>query len=147
MRSVVVTVPVSPHHLQSCRPRGKKYIPNLRHYFDCQLTLAFYPRIFFPASSMASPNSHMSIPKVIPDQKRLTTSENFFFFYKFRARKSLIQIMTSEANASTTSTTPFAQPKRYITTHNAEGKAVFSQAFDDTLTTYEIPGHEIFRSL
>ncbi len=32
------------------------------------------------------------------------------------------------------------RPKRYITTHNAEGKAIFSEAFDETLTAHEIPG-------
>jgi quercetin dioxygenase-like cupin family protein len=31
-------------------------------------------------------------------------------------------------------------PKRFITTHNAEGRAVFSQMFDDTVSTNSIPG-------
>lgn len=35
---------------------------------------------------------------------------------------------------------PLGKPNRYITTHDGEGKAVFSKAFDEALTRHEIPG-------
>jgi quercetin dioxygenase-like cupin family protein len=54
--------------------------------------------------------------------------------------------MTSEVDANTSSNTPFAQPKRYVTTHNAQGKSVFSKGLEETLTTYEIPGMKYFEA-
>lgn len=34
----------------------------------------------------------------------------------------------------------YPPPNRYVTTHDAEGKAIFSQALPEVLPTYEIPG-------
>ncbi len=48
--------------------------------------------------------------------------------------------MASNSKSEAPAKPPFGPPKRYITTHNAEGKAVFSTTFSETLTTYEIPG-------
>ncbi|KAK4443268.1 oxalate oxidase GF-3.8 [Podospora aff. communis PSN243] len=35
---------------------------------------------------------------------------------------------------------PFGEPTRFVTTHNAQGKAVFSPALQGPITTHEIPG-------
>jgi quercetin dioxygenase-like cupin family protein len=50
------------------------------------------------------------------------------------------QVMESETNPKVPPNPSIGKPNRYITTHNDEGKAVFSQVFDEALATYEIPG-------
>ena len=37
-------------------------------------------------------------------------------------------------------------PKRYITTHDSAGKAIFSPLFKEELVTYEIPGMKYFEA-
>lgn len=52
--------------------------------------------------------------------------------------------------ASNTSQCPFGAPNRYVSTHTADGKAVFSTTLSETLTTYNIPGmayHEAYTTL
>ncbi|KAK3356558.1 cupin domain protein [Lasiosphaeria hispida] len=41
---------------------------------------------------------------------------------------------------------PFENPKRYVTTHNAEGKAVFSGDLAESLPAYEIPGMSFYEA-
>lgn len=48
--------------------------------------------------------------------------------------------MESNSNPEVPASPPLGRPKRYVTTHDAEGKAVFSQAFDVSVTAHEIPG-------
>lgn len=54
------------------------------------------------------------------------------------------------ASDSSSSKTPFGAPNRYVSTHAADGKAVFSTTLSETLTTYNIPGmayHEAYTTL
>ncbi len=54
--------------------------------------------------------------------------------------------MQSETEPDTTSDQDLDLPKRYITTHNANGEAIFSQDFDESVTRYEIPGMQYFEA-
>ncbi|KAH8898463.1 hypothetical protein GQ53DRAFT_742493 [Thozetella sp. PMI_491] len=48
--------------------------------------------------------------------------------------------MVSGSTSGTTPSQAPSPPKRYISTHDAEGKSIFSEAFPDELATYQIPG-------
>lgn len=66
-------------------------------------------------------------------------------FYKLAKTTKVIslpeQVMESETNPKVPpNPPPLSQPNRYVTTHNAEGKAVFCQTLGEALTTYEVPG-------
>ena len=48
--------------------------------------------------------------------------------------------MESETNPTGVGNPPFGEPNRHVTTHNAQGKAIFSQSLPVAVPTHEIPG-------